>query len=682
MTRPWILLLLALATSLVRGVLGQIPVAQDGTYVTLETAPPAASWATRNPGGVKGDITTAAGLEAAAQTNSAALIAAALPTSDGTYNNLACYDANAQLIYLRPTRVAYGVLLATLLNTSGSEQSHLTVSYELATSQPNTEELPGHRVYWSRTGAAGTWNYIGTVGGNTPGIATVAFVLNLGTWSDDEPLYLMWIDDNGSGSPDTLHRMGNFAFTVGLPTPVCTLTAPTNGAFLGRSFPAKAVVQGAVTNVAFYVDGGQHPYGLTAVAPFSITISNLDDGAHTIYAQAADSLGGLAYSAINRFTLANDPLAVALSSPADNQVFLPGQPVILSADLNGGFSPYSVDFYLNGALVASANSAPYSLNLGTVRPGTYTVSASVTDTAAATVTTATTTFLVQQSVSYTGGTWIETFDSMGTNGTVHGTNGLIPPGWWVGWTDHSTPPNQFRTNLVALNDGTLAGLGGVAGFNCGSNTADRSLAVAATGIGVPLAGLTNRFIEVAIRNDSGDPLGSLTVTFDGEQWRSGSPGSSDQLVLEYSLDGINYFNSGVSFVAPVQNVPAGTPLDGHAAENRLAGITATVTLSNAVPAGGFTYFRWSQDSAGTAAPVLGIDNFQFSASPVRPPLQVVRRGGQLVVTWQASGFILQQTSELRGSGATSWTNVAGFPQGSYTNRTPTGSPLFYRLEKQ
>lgn len=120
-----------------------------------------------------------------------------------------------------------------------------------------------------------------------------------------------------------------------------------------------------------------------------------------------------------------------------------------------------------------------------------------------------------QTISYSGGTLAENFDSLGPNGTN------TPPGWFAGW---SGPGVSFTTNITVGN-GSVAPTS-AAGWNFGATgAANRALGVAATGSRTPTPPGTNRFLEVRIRNATPAPIPAIHVRYDGEEWRTRSSSS-------------------------------------------------------------------------------------------------------------------------------------------------------------
>jgi cytochrome c len=78
--------------------------------------------------------------------------------------------------------------------------------------------------------------------------------------------------------------------------------------------------------------------------------------------------------------LSNNPPQVSITTPADQATFSAAQNIIIAAnasDLDGSIS--QVDFFQNGFLIGTANSAPYRVTWVNVPVGTYLITARVTD---------------------------------------------------------------------------------------------------------------------------------------------------------------------------------------------------------------------------------------------------------------------------------------------------------------
>ena len=227
-------------------------------------------------------------------------------------------------------------------------------------------------------------------------------------------------------------------------------------------------------------------------------------------------------------------------------------------------------------------------------------------------------------ISYNGGSYTEDFDSMGSSGTA------TPPGWFAG--TGNGPFNSGTT--VAVSTGSSTGANnynfGVAGTN---PLTDRALGSVASSTG------GQRDTELDIVNNTGEALGQFTLSYDGEQWRTGgSTQGVNTLTLQLSTDGTtwNDLGSAFNFATPINNPASGAALDGNASANRVAGIGGTFVLGSPISDGSTFYLRWADpDDSGTDAGVA-IDNFSFSASAVPEPatLMMLVLGGGLLASIQ------------------------------------------------
>lgn len=174
------------------------------------------------------------------------------------------------------------------------------------------------------------------------------------------------------------------------PPPTCALTAPSSGAsFVAGdlvSISATATDNGFVTQVEFFVDGILLSTDLTAPYSASYTAAL---GSHTITARATDNAGLTTTSSAASITVVNNiPPTVSITSPVNGANFTFPATVTLSAsasDADGSIS--SVGFYVNGSLVGTDNTAPYSF-AWTAAIGTASITAVATDNRSAATTSA------------------------------------------------------------------------------------------------------------------------------------------------------------------------------------------------------------------------------------------------------------------------------------------------------
>jgi hypothetical protein len=227
-------------------------------------------------------------------------------------------------------------------------------------------------------------------------------------------------------------------------------------------------------------------------------------------------------------------------------------------------------------------------------------------------------------ISYNGGSYTQDFDSMGSSGTT------TPSGWFVG-----TGNGLLNSGTaVAVSTGSSTGANnynfGVAGTNPVTDRALGSLASSTGG---------QRDTELDITNNTGGSIGQFTLSYDGEEWRTGgSTQGPNILTLQLSTDGATWtsLGSAFDFTTPVNNAASGSALDGNASANRVAGIGGTFLLPSPIPNGSTFYLRWADpDDSGTDAAVA-IDNFSFGVTAVPEPASVamLALGGGLVISIQ------------------------------------------------
>jgi hypothetical protein len=122
---------------------------------------------------------------------------------------------------------------------------------------------------------------------------------------------------------------------------------------------------------------------------------------------------------------------------------------------------------------------------------------------------------------------------------------------------------------------------------------------------------------VRLTNNTGVTLQSVTITYDGEQWRTQN-NSAQQLSFSYiigespTLASVGYSAvSALNFVSPI-TVATGSALDGNASANRVAGITSTINVTWAP--GEELFLRWTDANDSSNDHGLGIDNLTVVAA--------------------------------------------------------------------
>jgi aryl-phospho-beta-D-glucosidase BglC (GH1 family) len=207
---------------------------------------------------------------------------------------------------------------------------------------------------------------------------------------------------SGSNNPPASFTLNGTTCTVGNTpgntAPAVSLTSPTaNQNFAsGAAVPLAANASdpgGAVVRVEFRVDGNLVNSDTTS--PYSFSATGLANGTHTVTATAVDN-GNPALSTVTpavTFTVGgggNTAPQVSLTTPTANQNFASGATVPLSATASDpGGAVVRVEFRVDGNLVNSDTTSPYSFNATGLANGTHTVTATAVDNGSPALSTAT-----------------------------------------------------------------------------------------------------------------------------------------------------------------------------------------------------------------------------------------------------------------------------------------------------
>src|SRR5688572_2871109 len=324
------------------------------------------------------------------------LLAALLVALTGTSNVLA--QASCNITYTWPSWTGGNGFGASIdIRNTGPA---ITNGWSLVFNFPNGQRLQnGWPVSFSQPAGSATLTIASNAAWNqsiaSNGVFTVGFN---GTFT-------------GTNNPPTAFTLNGTACTVGnTPTntaPQVSLTSPTaNQAFAaGAAVPLAATASdpgGAVARVEFRVDGTL--VSTDTSSPYSFNLSGLANGSHTATATAVDN-GSPALStttAAVTFTVGsggNTPPQVSLTSPTANQSFTSGAAVPLAAtasDPGGGV--IRVEFRIDGTLVGTDTTSPYSFSAPSVAAGSHTATATAFDNGTPSLST------VSTSVPFTVGT--------------------------------------------------------------------------------------------------------------------------------------------------------------------------------------------------------------------------------------------------------------------------------------
>lgn len=217
-------------------------------------------------------------------------------------------------------------------------------------------------------------------------------------------------------------------------------------------------------------------------------------------------------------------------------------------------------------------------------------------------------------VSYTGGVYVQNFNSL--QGTTNNTTGVT-------WTDNSTLPGWYSSHTTyGVTNGTMGGTAatfdgtsvannvGLFSFGAAAGT-DRALGSRATSA---VAGMTNIYYGVRLKNDTAQTITAFSVMFTGEQWHKNGGTTAHTLPLQYQLGATSIaagtWTAVTTFSSPV-NTATIASLDGNAATNR-RGVGAKISGISWAP-GAELWIRVADGNESGNEQAMGIDDFHFIA---------------------------------------------------------------------
>jgi uncharacterized repeat protein (TIGR01451 family) len=213
-----------------------------------------------------------------------------------------------------------------------------------------------------------------------------------------------------------------------------------------------------------------------------------------------------------------------------------------------------------------------------------------------------------QCVSLTtlGSAVTQNFDTL-SNTAGSTTNVLSIPGWFLTESGGGARDNeQYAVDTGASTTGDMYSYGAAA-------STERALGQLRSGTLIPLFG-------ACFTNNTGSTITNLAVAYNGEEWRLGTAGRTDQMNFEYSLNATDLVTGTWTGVAALNFVTPDTVTTGAKNGNAAADRTA---LSSTIPAlsianGATFWIRWNDTDATGADDGLAVDDFSLTPSAVAP----------------------------------------------------------------
>lgn len=227
----------------------------------------------------------------------------------------------------------------------------------------------------------------------------------------------------------------------------------------------------------------------------------------------------------------------------------------------------------------------------------------------------------QLTVNVAGAVHTQDFNTLVSSGNGTWSNNTTLTGFYT----RTSATSSISACNANTGSTTAAGL-----YSYGSSgNADRALGYQTTNSFTGSSGTGLNFIGWRIRNNTGGNVVSFTLTYTGEQWRKDNT-SAQKLTVDYQtgsmvtdlIAGTWTDVPALDFTSPVITNGAAA-LDGNAATNRVAGITATVTLSSPLANGNEIMIRWSDLNDSGNDHVLAIDDASITLNAAPMPIRLI-----------------------------------------------------------
>jgi hypothetical protein len=204
-------------------------------------------------------------------------------------------------------------------------------------------------------------------------------------------------------------------------------------------------------------------------------------------------------------------------------------------------------------------------------------------------------------------TYSADFNSLSQTGA---TNAWLNDSTLNGWSLFNLAGNavtNYRAGTGSDNAGAIYSFGS-------AGNADRALG----GVG---SGGFSGYIALALQNTSGAAFDSISLRFDGEQWRNGGNATAQTMKLEYgfgatfaSVSGWTAAGAAFDFTSPVATASAG------AVNGNVAGLVGNLggSLSLNWNTGDTLWVRWIDENNAGNDHGLAIDNISVSVTSAVP----------------------------------------------------------------
>ncbi len=193
---------------------------------------------------------------------------------------------------------------------------------------------------------------VGTLTGVT-GQNTVSTNLSLGSWPANSNLYVIFTDDNGSGTPDTSVEIDNFAVTLPFPG---IITQPQNSSVSPGQSVTLSVEATGFQPLSYQWRKNSNNVPNQTNATFVINNAQASDAG--FYSVIVSNPHGSVTSTSVTVSVNCAAPASFVTTPSD-QALQPGGTISLTADTTGT-SPVTYQWFKNGSPIANATNATFT----------------------------------------------------------------------------------------------------------------------------------------------------------------------------------------------------------------------------------------------------------------------------------------------------------------------------------
>ena len=365
----------------------QIQVGTNGSPLdAFGSIPPASSWSTKTLPGASADPESDASMDAYVNgsTNAASTVTTQVITDaanpPAALTN-ATWSSSGLYLQTRPTGNAVTLLMATLTNVAGGNVTSFRIKYDytqkLSTAAVANEIVKGQRVYYSRSGGAGSWIALGDFGNSftTNVVQAIDILVDVSAtpWNASTALFLLFADDNSNPNNDGANAIDNFRITnvVVTPTPPAIIAQPqgaTNSP--GSSITLNVTASGTPPLYYLWRKNSNAIGSFTTTSSFTINNAQQNDsGFYSVI--VSNALGTV--TSTNVFVSVQCTVPAGFVAQPTSQTLNSGGTINLTFT-SVGTAPLTYQWYRNGVPLATATNAAYTKsNAQTTDSGVYSV---------------------------------------------------------------------------------------------------------------------------------------------------------------------------------------------------------------------------------------------------------------------------------------------------------------------